>query len=170
VTRVMRPRSRAPPRREKDRGADGQCKPAADRCALRRRETHPERRVAVALAMALQANTIELRDRVRERVRADTFESYLADLELVEASAGRVVLRVGPTLAREASRRCGPLLAELCRQLFGSRRVLLAGDDRWFDLGEGNSVRATIPEPRRSPKAARPGRSSDRPSPPSFQM
>jgi hypothetical protein len=92
--------------------------------------------------MALQANTIGLRDLVRERLGADTFDSYLAELQLSEASAGRVVLRVGPTLAREASRRCGPALVDACRQLFGSRRVLLAGDDEWFDLGEGRVCRA----------------------------
>jgi len=60
--------------------------------------------------MALQANTSELRDRARERLGADAFESYLAELEVTELSDGRVVLRVAPTLAREASRRCSPAL------------------------------------------------------------
>jgi hypothetical protein len=91
--------------------------------------------------MALQANTIELRDLVRQRVGADTFESYLAELEVVEASAARVELRVGSTLAREAFRRCGRAMADACGQLFGSRRVLLAGDDEWFDLVEGEVCR-----------------------------
>ena len=64
--------------------------------------------------MALQANTIKLRDAVGERLGADTFDSYLAELEVVEASTEHVVLRVGATLAREAARRCGPALAEAC--------------------------------------------------------
>jgi len=101
--------------------------------------------------MALQANTIELRDRARERLGTGAFDSYLAELDVTEVSAGRVVLSVGATLAREASRRCGPALSGLCRELFGSRRVLLAGDGEWFDLGEGEALGA-VPEPRRQPK------------------
>ena len=104
-----------------------------------------------ALAMALQANTTELRDRARERLGADAFDSYLAELEVTELSAGRIVLSVGPTLAREASRRCGPALRVTCRELFGSRRVLLAGDGESFDLGEGNALGA-VPESRAQPK------------------
>jgi hypothetical protein len=95
--------------------------------------------------MALQADTIRLCERVRERLGADTFDSYLAELQLVEASADRVVLSVGPTLAREAFRRCGRAMADACRQLFGSRRVLLAGDEEWFDLGEGRVYRGRSP-------------------------
>lgn len=95
--------------------------------------------------MALEANTVKLRERVRERLDAHIFDSYLAEVQIVEASAGRVVLRVGPTLAREAFRRCGPALAEACRQLFGSRQVVLAGDDEWFDLGEGKVCRGDHP-------------------------
>ena len=97
--------------------------------------------------MALQANTIELRDRARERLGADAFDSYLAELEVTELSAGRVVLSVGPTLAREASRRCGPALTGVCRELFGSRRVLLAGDGEWFDLGDGKAL-GPVAEPQ----------------------
>lgn len=91
--------------------------------------------------MALQANTVKLHERVRERLDAHTYESYLAELQVVEASTDRIVLRVGPTLAREASRRCGPALVGACRQLFGSRRVLLAGDEECLDLGEGRVCR-----------------------------
>ena len=79
--------------------------------------------------MALQANTIELRDRARERLGTGAFDSYLAELDVTEVSAGRVVLSVGATLAR----------------------VLLAGDGEWFDLGEGEALGA-VPEPRRQPK------------------
>jgi hypothetical protein len=98
-----------------------------------------------ALAMALEANTIELRRCAAERLGADTFDSYLAELEVVEVSAGRVVLRVGPTLAREAFRRCGAELAAVCRQLFGSRRVLLAGDGGWYELGASEAHGCSIP-------------------------
>jgi len=101
--------------------------------------------------MALQATTIELRDRASQRLGADAFDSYLAELEVTELTAGRVVLSVGATLAREASRRRGPALTDVCRELFGSRRVLLAGDDEWFDLGEGNAL-GPVPETRTQPK------------------
>jgi len=104
--------------------------------------------------MALQANTIELRNRARERLGGEAFDSYLAGLEVTELSAGRVVLSVGATLAREASRRCGRALAGVCRELFGSRRVLLSGDGEWFDLGEGNAL-GPAPEPRTEPKLRR---------------
>jgi len=104
--------------------------------------------------MALQANTTELRDRARERLRADMFDSYLAELEVTELSAGLVVLSVGATLAREASRRCGPALSGTSRELFGSRRVLLAGDGEWFDLGEGE-VLGPVPERRAQGKPRR---------------
>jgi hypothetical protein len=63
-----------------------------------------------ALAMAFEADTIKLRDAAAERLGADVFDSYLAELEVAEVSAERVVLRVGATLAREASRRCGQVL------------------------------------------------------------
>jgi hypothetical protein len=89
--------------------------------------------------MAQQANTIKLRQATAERLGADTFESYLAEVEVVEASTERVVLRVGATLAREAARRCGPTLAKVCRELFGSRRVVLAGDGGSFELGDSSS-------------------------------
>jgi hypothetical protein len=102
--------------------------------------------------MASQANMIGLRDCVREWAGADAFESYLGELEVVEASAGRVVLRVGPTLAREAFRRFGPALAGACRELFGCRRALLAGDSEWFDLGEGAAHAGRIPERGARPK------------------
>jgi hypothetical protein len=65
--------------------------------------SHRERRRSPALAMALQANTSKLRHAAAERLGADTFDSYLTELEVVEASTDRVVLRIGPTLAREAS-------------------------------------------------------------------
>jgi hypothetical protein len=104
--------------------------------------------------MALQANTIKLRQAAGERMGADTFDSYLAELEVAEASTERVVLRVGATLAREASRRCGPTLAELCRELFGSRRVLLAGDGGSFDLGDG-SPHSAIPDAGKPAKTDR---------------
>jgi hypothetical protein len=104
--------------------------------------------------MALQANTIKLRQAAGERLGSDTFDSYLAELEVVEASTERVVLRVGATLAREAARRCSPALAEICRELFGSRRVLLAGDGEWFELGE----RSSHGETPRPGKPAKPGR------------
>ncbi|MGA2924656.1 MAG: hypothetical protein ABSG43_01480 [Solirubrobacteraceae bacterium] len=110
------------------------------------------------MAMALQATTTTLRQAAVERLGADTFESYLAELEVVEASPERVVLRVGPTLAREASRRCGQALAGVCRQLFGPRRVLLAGDGESFELGE-NTVRCVQTlEPRTPAKPRRAGR------------
>src|SRR5579884_746890 len=107
---------------------------------LPRPESRRER-LTKALAMALQADPIKLRESVRERLGAHTFESYLDELHVVEVSADRVVLRVGATLALEAFRRCGPALADASRQLFGSRRVLLAGDGEWFDLGEGRVCR-----------------------------
>ena len=95
--------------------------------------------------MALPVKTTELRDRVRDQVGAEVFDSYLADLHVVDLSSARIVLEVGPTLAREAFRRCGTELAAVCRQLFGSRRVLLAGDGEWFDLGDGKAC--AMPEP-----------------------
>ena len=97
--------------------------------------------------MALEANTMNLRERARERLGAERFNAYLSELELVEAVADRVVLRVGPTLAREACRRCGPALAAVCRELFGARRLLLAGDREWFDLGDGATHSGRISEP-----------------------
>ena len=106
--------------------------------------------------MALPANTTELRDRTRERLGADEFDSYLAELEVTELSAGRVVLSVGSTLAREAARRCGTALTGICREPFGSRRMLLAGDGEWFDLGEREAL-GPVPEPRTQPKPRPPG-------------
>ena len=108
--------------------------------------------------MALQADTIKLRQAAVERLGADTFESYLAELEVVEASADRVMVRVGPTLAREASRRCGEALAGVCRQLFGSRRVLLAGDGESFELGENTAHGGQTREPGKPAKPRRAGR------------
>ncbi len=99
--------------------------------------------------MALQANTINLRELVRGRLGTETFDSYLAELEVVEASADRVVVRVGPTLAREASRRCGPALAGVCRQLFGSRQVLLGGDGESIELGENTARGGQTREPQK---------------------
>ena len=98
--------------------------------------------------MALRAKTSELRARVRDQIGVEVFDSYLADLRVVEVSSERIVLEVRTTLAREAFRRCGPALAGTCRQLFGSRRVLLAGDGEWFDLAEGKPCGGAIPEPR----------------------
>ena len=63
-------------------------------------------------------------------------------------------MSVGTTLAREASRRCGPTLTGVCRELFGSRRVLLAGDGEWFDLGEGTAL-GPVAEPRAQAKPRR---------------
>jgi len=111
----------------------------------------------VALAMALQANTIRLLEAAGERLGADMFDSYLAELEVVEASAEQVVVRVGATLAREAARRCGPALADLCWKLFGSRRVLLAGNAGWFDVDE-NSSHGAIPDPAKPAKTGRASR------------
>ncbi len=108
--------------------------------------------------MALEANTNTLRQAAVERLGADTFESYLSDLEVVEASADTVVLGVGPTLAREASRRCGQVLAGVCRQLFGSRLVLLAGDGESFELGENTTHGGQTREPRKPAKPRRAGR------------
>ena len=109
--------------------------------------------------MALEeANTITLRQAAVERLGADTFESYLSDLEVVQASADRVVLGVGPTLAREASRRCGQALAGVCRQLFGSRLVLLAGDGESFELGENTTHGDQTREPPTPAKPRRAGR------------
>ncbi|MGA2014745.1 MAG: hypothetical protein ABSH51_30045, partial [Solirubrobacteraceae bacterium] len=107
--------------------------------------------------MALHAHTITLRDAARERVGADTFQSYLAELEVIEATAEQVVLRVGATLAREAARRCGPALAEVCRELFGSGRVLLVGDGGSFRLGERGSHDET-PRPAKPTKTDRASR------------
>ncbi len=107
--------------------------------------------------MALHATTITLRDAARERVGADAFDSYLAELEVIEASTEQVVLRVGATLAREAARRCGPTLAELCRKLFDSGRVLLAGDGGSFQLGERSSHDKT-PRPAKPTKTGRASR------------
>ena len=138
--------------RKCSRAADGRLAPARSPArALTLLEGCRERRPLPALAMALQANSTELRDRARERLGGEAFDSYLAELEITELSAGRVVLSVGATLAREASRRCGPALTVACRELFGSRQVLLAGDGEWFDLGEGNAL-GPAPEPRTHPK------------------
>jgi hypothetical protein len=106
--------------------------------------------------MALHAHTMKLRHAAGERLGADTFDCYLAELEVVEASTERVVLRVGATLAREAARRCGPALTQACQELFGARRVLLAGDGGSFDLGERSS-HAETPGPG---KPANTGRAS----------
>jgi hypothetical protein len=98
--------------------------------------------------MALEAHTTKLRDHIRRRIRTEVFDSYLAELRVVELSAERTVVGVGATLAREATRRCGPQVATACRQLFGSRRVLLAGDGQWFDLDAGKACAASW-EPRK---------------------
>jgi hypothetical protein len=97
--------------------------------------------------MALQATTIKLRERARDRAGAEAFYSYLSELEVVEVSPARVVLRVAPTLAREAFRRCGSALCAVSKELFGSRNVVLAGDDEWFDLEQGTAHRSRAPAP-----------------------
>jgi hypothetical protein len=80
-----------------------------------------------------------LRALLRERLERELLESYLGELEILTVSGERVVLAVGETLAREASRRCGATLAGACRELFGCRQVLLVGDGEWFDLGGGGA-------------------------------
>ena len=40
-----------------------------------------------------------------------------------------------------------PALAGVCRELFGSRRVLLAGNGEWFDLGDGKAL-GPVSEPQ----------------------
>ncbi|MGA2929417.1 MAG: hypothetical protein ABSG43_26190 [Solirubrobacteraceae bacterium] len=112
--------------------------------------------------MALEADTIKLREAARDRLGADVFDSYLSELEVIETSAKQVGLRVGATLAREASRRCGPVLAGVCGELFGSQPVLLAGEGESFELGGSGASGDPAGEPAKPAKPAKSGKRSKR--------